>query len=382
MSMSVRKVLLPLHLWAGLTLGLILVVMSVTGALLVWRKPVETRLNQDKFVVAPGGARLAPDDLVARARVAHPGAELESIRYYGDPTAPFLAYYTDKEFVHLNPYTGQVLGIRKRYGEGLGWIEGLHKFLQIEPSIGENITGYTALTFGFIILSGIVLWWPATRKALKAGLTLNRKLKGRPWNLSLHKALGAYAAVILLVSVSTGVPISLDWAKDALYPLTGSTKILPPTPVTITAPMAFSGFDAAARSVIGVFPNAVETYIPLPKRGIVAAYVIEASAAHPNSRSYVWLEPATALVIQARPYAQAAAGLRLYYWMMSLHTGVMGGTAWRIILLLGALSVPVLAYTGTASYLRRKYGKTVPQPATARAASAPVPLAQLEKASD
>lgn len=99
----------------------------------------------------------------------------------------------------------------------MGWVEGMHKFFQLEPSIGEPITGYTALVFGFIIVSGIVLWWPATRRALKAGLTINQKLSGRPWNLSLHKAIGIYAALVLLLSVVTGVPISLDWAKNSLY---------------------------------------------------------------------------------------------------------------------------------------------------------------------
>ena len=366
MSFTVRKILLPVHLWSGLILGLVLIVMAVTGSLLVWRKSIEPRFDQHMFVVAPGGARLAPEDLVARARVAHPGAELESIRYYTDPTAPFLAYYTDKEFVHLNPYTGEVLGIRKRYGEGLGWIEGMHKFLQLDPSIGENITGYTALVFGFIILSGIVLWWPATRKALKAGLTLNWKLKGRPWDLSLHKALGAYAALVLLVSVSTGVPISLDWAKNSLYLLTGSKKT-PPPEMTVRKEGPFAGFNAVARSMAEVMPGAKEAYIPQPKNGVVVAYAIEGDAPHLNARSYVWLEPATSKVLKTSPYREAGAGFRLYYWGMSLHTGVMGGPVVQVILLLGALSVPVLAYTGTASYLRRKSGR----PAGASPASQP-----------
>ena len=70
----------------------------------------------------------------------------------------------------------------------------------------------------------------------------------------------------------------------------------------------------------------------------------------------------------------------MYYWMMSLHTGVMGGPVVQLFLLFGALSVPVLAYTGTASYLRRKYGKTAAQPAKASPATPPVPLAQTDKA--
>jgi vanillate O-demethylase ferredoxin subunit len=366
MSLTTRKVLLPLHLWGGLTLGLLLVVMAVSGALLVFRKQLEHRLDPALFVVQPGVTRLAPDDLVARARQAHPAAELESIRFYGDPTAPFLVYFSNKDYVHLNPYTGAVLGIRARYGEGFGWIEGLHKFLHLEPTTGEPITGYAALVFGLIILSGVVLWWPATRRALKAGLTLNPKLTGRPWNLNLHKTLGIYAAVVLLFTTFSGVPISLDWVRDSLYLLTGSKKV--PAPVVAASQKAapFAGFTAMTSRVAEVMPAARETYIPLPKKGVVSAYAIEADAGHPNARSYVWMEPATAEVLKTSPYKRAGTGFRLYYWMMSVHTGMLGGPVVQVILGLAALLVPVLAYTGTASYLRRKYGR----PATAAAKTA------------
>lgn len=367
MNLSTRKVLLPLHLWGGLTLGLLLVVMAVSGALLAFRKQLEPRLDPGRFVVQPGSMRLAPDELVARARQVHPAAELESIRFFGDPTAPFLVYFGNKDYVHLDPYTGEVLGIRARYGEGFGWIEGLHKFLHLEPTTGEPITGYAALVFGLILLSGVVLWWPATRRALKAGLTLNPKLTGRPWNLNLHKTLGIYAAVVLLFTTFSGVPISLDWAKNALYVVTGSKKVPPPV---VTAPKeeSFAGFTAMARRVAEVMPAAQETYIPVPKKGVVAAYAIEVDAAHPNARSYVWLEPATAAALKTSPYRQAGAGFRFYYWMMSVHTGMLGGPVVQIILGLGALMVPVLAYTGTASYLRRKSGRPATTPAKATVA--------------
>ena len=356
MNLSTRKVLLPLHLWSGLTLGLLLVVMAVSGALLTFRKQLEHRLDPARFVVQPGATRVAPDELVARAQQAHPAGQLESIRFFGDPTAPFLVYFSNKDYVHLNPYTGAVLGIRSRYGEGFGWLEGLHKFLHLEPSTGEPITGYSALVFGLIILSGVVLWWPATRRALKAGLTLNPKLTGRPWDLNLHKTLGIYAAIVLLFATFSGVPISLDWARDSLYLLTGSKKVPPPV-VTVPPETPFAGFTALARRVAEVMPGAQEIYIPLPKKGVVSAYAIEADAGHPNARSYVWLESATAGALKTSPYRQAGTGFRFYYWMMSVHTGMLGGPVVQIILGLGALMVPVLAYTGTASYLRRKSGR-------------------------
>ena len=370
MKPASRKLFLQVHLWAGLIIGLVLVVTAISGAMLVFRPQLDAKIDAHLKVVQPGVTRLAPDELVARARVAHPGAELESVRFYGEPTAPFLVYYTDKQYVHLNPYTGEVLGIRKRYGDFFGWFEGMHKFLQIDPGIGENITGYTAMIFGSVILTGLVLWWPATRRALKAGLTLNWKLKGRPWHLNLHKAVGAYAAVVVLVSVCTGVPIALDWVKNALYPLTASTKAALPA-VDPDAGKKFAGFTAVAQRLDVTFPSARETYIPLPKKGVVASYVIAADAPHPYARSYAYLNPADTAPLRVTPYAQASRGFRLYYWMMSLHTGMMGGWAGQVIFLLGALAIPVLFYTGTASYLKRKFGRPATVAARAPAVGAP-----------
>lgn len=359
MKTSLRQAALQVHLWAGLTIGLVLVATAISGAVLVWRPQLEARLDPRLMVVQPGGTRLAPDELVARARAAHPADELEGVRYYGDPTAPFLVYFSSREYVHLNPYTGEVLGVRRRYGDGFGWLEGFHKFLQLEPTVGEPVTGSISLVFAAVILSGIVLWWPATRRALKAGLTINPDLSGRPWNLNLHKAVGIYAAVVLLASALTGVPIAFDWAKNALYPLTASSKETPP-PHDRAAGKPFAGFTAVGHKLGALWPGAHETYVPLPKKGVLTAYVIAADAPHPSARSYAWFDPADATLLRATPYAAASRGFRLYYWMMSFHTGLIGGWGMQVFLFLGALAIPLLAYTGTASFLRRKFRRPAP----------------------
>lgn len=375
MKPALRKPLLAVHLWTGLIVGAVLIFIALTGAALIFRDKLERPFDAARFIVAPGAGRLPADELVARAVAARRGAELESVRFYGDPTAPFLVYFKDKNYAHLNPYTGEVLGVRARYGEGFGWIEGLHKYLAFEPSaLGERINGSFAFVFAGIILTGFVLWWPATRRALKAGLTLNPKLSGRPWNLNLHKALGAYAGAVLLALAFTGVPIAFDSVKAALYPLTGSAKPALPVAASPTAP--FIGFTAIARELGRLMPAAGESYIPLPKNGLVRAYAMAAAAPHPNARSYAHFEGADARLLRYDPFATAPAGYRAYYWMMSIHMGVVGGWPLKIVLLLGALAVPVLAWTGTASYLKRRAAagaRTATAPATDRAQGSPRP---------
>ena len=356
MTPALRKSFLWLHTWTGLVVGLLLVLVSVTGAILVFRPTFERTLDPQRFTVTPGVARLSLDNLVDRARSAHPASELESLRMFGDPTASVWVYFANKDYVHVNPYTGDVLGSRARYGDGFGWIEGLHKYLLFDTNTGETVNGTLALIFSGIVLTGIVLWWPATRRALKAGLTLNRKLSGRPWQLNLHKACGIYSALVVLVSALTGLPIALDWAKAGLYPLTFSKKNEPPKagPSAKGAAETFAGFDVMARRLDELVPGARETYLPLPKKGVVPAYAIAAAGPHPMARSYAWLNPRDGTVLRFTPYDSNVAGFRLYYWMMAVHTGMYGGWAVRIVLLLGALSVPVLVYTGTVSFLRRK----------------------------
>lgn len=358
MKLIPRKAFFQLHLWAGLTIGLVLVVLAVSGAMLAWRPQLDPKVEPSLKSVQPGPSRLAPEELIARARAFYPSGSVESVRLFGDPTAPFLVYFTTKDYVHMNPYTGEVLGVRKRYGDFFGFFEGIHKFLQIDPSIGEPITGSTALIFGGVILTGLALWWPATRKALKAGLTLNRKLKGRPWNLNLHKVIGIYAAGVVFVSVVTGVPIALDWVKNLLYPLTASVKVVPPK-APVGAEAKFVGVNAIARSIETVAPATREIYIALPRRGNVSTYYVAQSANHPNARSYLWFNPADGKLLRYIPYEKASRGFRLYYWMLSFHTGMIGGWPVQLLLFLGALSVPFLFYTGTASFLKRKFGRTV-----------------------
>lgn len=361
MKSALRKSVLTLHTWTGLVAGIVLLTVALSGALLVFRPLLERQFDAARFVVPAGMTRLPIDDLVARAQAAHPEGAVESVRYYGDPTMPLLVLFSTKEYVHLNPYTGAVLGVRKRYGEGFGWIEGLHKYLTLEPSTGEIVNGTFAFVIAGMVIAGVVLWWPATRRALVAGLTLNRRLSGRAWNLSLHRVLGAYAALILLFSALTGIPIALDSTRAVLNALTFSSRQVPPPPGP-TTDAAFVGFEPLARRIEALMPHARETYISRPKRGLVSSYAIAADAPHPNARSYVWFTPEAGEIIRYAPYAQAPRGYRLYFWLLSLHTTMAGGWPMRLLLLFGTLSVPVLTYTGVMSYVRRKSRRVVPAP--------------------
>src|SRR5438105_296091 len=76
----------------------------------------------------------------------------------------------------------------------------------------------------------------------------------------------------------------------------------------------------------------------------------------------IYIDPYTDTVVKFVPYAEASAGHKLYFWMLSWHMGQVGGKTgnllFPVVLMLRALGIRFLAYTGVSSYVRRKFRST------------------------
>ncbi len=353
MSPAFRRRLLSLHLWAGLTIGLVVAMLGLTGAGLVFRTKLEPRFNPEIMRVEPGPVRLSHDLLVANARAANPMSGLAYMRTFTEPERPVMIRFKDNRTYYVNPYTGTVLGWQNRNSGIFGRLVEMHRLRYLGEAGGE-VTATCALIFTFVIITGIVLWVPATRAALKAGLVPKFKLTGRALMFNLHRTFAIYAALIVLTSAATGVPQAFEWAKGILYRISGSTEMIPPAP-----PVANTGgesIEAVWQNLLQRAPNVGEALLYFPKGGLVEGYFVEKEAPFPYARGEIWCDPA-GNVIRFTPYRQTSAGFRLYWWLYSVHTGQVGGVVGQLLLLFGGLSVPFLAVTGLLSYLRRKSPK-------------------------
>lgn len=79
------------------------------------------------------------------------------------------------------------------------------------------------------------------------------------------------------------------------------------------------------------------------------------------ARTYLSLDAYSGAVLHFAPYAEASRGHKLFLWLIALHTGLLGGVGGQLLLMLAALSVPVLAFAGLSSYLRGR-ARTRPAP--------------------
>lgn len=360
MNSRIRTALLSLHRWAGLTVGLVIVLMAVTGAAIMYRTQLEPMLNPELLTVPACTERIPLDTLTANAVMERPAAKLDYIRLIagdaGDARIPAaMVRFTDQTFVYFNPCNGEWLGQRHRYGGLLGTIEQRHRFRFMKN--GNLITGTSTIIFGLIlIVGGVYLWLPATLRGVKSALKFNGRLTGPAHTINLHKTVGFYVSLVLLTSVLTGLPQAFDWYKSGLYAMTGSSmpaKAPRSEPVAGARRLPMESMWQRAQVLV---PHAQEVLLHYPDklRDPVEMYLIARDAPHPNARTMLYLDAYSGKILKFTPYADSSLGSKLYFWTLSLHTGHVGGPVVQLLLLAAALSVPFLAYTGMATWLRKK----------------------------
>lgn len=360
MSPAFRSRLFQIHRYTGLTVGLVILLMAVTGASIAFRPELEPVLNSDLLTVPTCTGRVPLDTLTANAAALRADATLDYIRMVaGEPGAvrmpSAMVRFTDQHFVYLNPCTGAVLGERARYGGLLGTIEKIHRFRFMKN--GSLITGTSAILFGVLLIGGgVALWWPRSRGGWRDAFSLRSGTTRVVSPYRLHRTAGIYGGLILLSMVLSGLPQAFDWYAHGLYTLVGSPEPAKPpkseVPSTGATRLPLERFWQTAQ-LLSPAPRDALMHIPEKPRAPVEMYLIDRNAPHANARTMLYMDAYSGKVLKYVPYTQSSLGHKLYFWLLSWHTGLVGGVLGKLLLMFGALCVPVLAYTGIRNYLRR-----------------------------
>jgi uncharacterized iron-regulated membrane protein len=352
MPILIRKAILPLHRWAGLTLGLLIAWLALTGAGMVFAPQLRSRVDHDLLVVPACTSSLPLDALIDRARAAHVGGTLRLIGIRAQKTASVLVRFANGDTVYLDPCTGRVLGQRNRNAGLFGRLEYLHR-LKCFP-IGSSIVAAAALSFAVVIvIGGVVMGWPGSWRALRKSLMFSPGLRGRARLMNQHKTLGIWISLLLLASALTGPIDSFGWYRRAIEDLTQSPapEAVPTSRAVDRTRLSLQALWYRARSVS---PESIEALIAVPKQATSAVEIdlLERGSPHAEARTLLYLDANSGAVLSFRPYASSSLGNKVMAWGLAIHKGEAGGFT-QALLLMGALGVPVLVYTGMSSYLRR-----------------------------
>lgn len=225
-----KKTFFQIHWFLGITAGLVLSIMGVTGAIYSYEQQILKWINTDSYTVqAQSGPKLSPAELYQHFKQQNPEMQINSVSLDASPTGSSTVNIAKEGArrgynMMVNPYTAEVLPeIKGR--EFFQFIQQLHRYLTMGP-VGKQITGACALMLIFFVLSGLYLRWPK-RHSVKQWLAVKPQLKGRNFIWDLHAVVGTWVVIFYLILACTGLYWSYDWWRNGMFKVLGVERPQP-----------------------------------------------------------------------------------------------------------------------------------------------------------
>lgn len=367
--MTVRKLISQLHLWLGLSSGLVVFVVAITGCLYAFQAEIQEFTQPYRRVAVQDQAVLPPSALREIADAELPGKHIHGILYRGPDRAAQAIYFEYKnyyDFVCLNPYTGEVLKVKDETADFFRIVLDGHFYLWLPPEIGQPVVASFTLIFVVMLISGLVLWWPRNKKGKRKNFTIKWDARWRRKNYDLHRVLGLYVYAIALVLALTGLVWGFEWFRDGLHAAAGGDKSLeyvePLSDTTAAALASTNPVDVLWDRTQAKFPAAESIEMHFPATAQSPIHV----AVNPDAATYWQIDylyydqytleevPVNHLYGRSDEANTADRLIRMNY---DIHTGAVLGLPGKLLAFFVSLLVASLPVTGFVIWIGRRKKK-------------------------
>lgn len=360
---TLRRVSSWIHLYGGLTLGGLLIVISVSGSALVFKDTLDRWLRPDLLQVEPTDERVSLNDVMTAVRGAHPEARPRLVELPGRTDGSITVWLTEDETqVYVDPYRGTVLGSQPHDAGVMSTISHLHIEL-LSGDTGFLLVGIIGLLLVVLTITGLVLWWPRRVRALWAALRIAVRHGTLRFNYDLHRAGGFYTTVFLLLTALTGSAFVFYPTTQQIISTVTASEPWPPAAPTVEAPPDSTrdvfqlDYEGARQAALDELPGAEISFLYLPERPTAPLTVRLRTPPewHPNGRSFVYLSPERTepSVLRVDDARTAPGGAQLLQTFYPLHIGAVGGILVKWLYVILGLAPAILSVTGTIIWYRR-----------------------------
>jgi uncharacterized iron-regulated membrane protein len=365
-----RRFWLTIHTWLGLSLGLLWLVIALTGSLLVFYLEIDQWLNPQ--IRVDSSLKAQPHQAVFDT-LYESFPEREGAWRVEQPLKPDRSltarYYTPEETAHLqfaplivtlDPATLAITSERF-WGEFvMTWLYNLHYALLLDKT-GKILVGIFGLISLISLISGLYLWWPGwqrlrQRLAWKNRHGLQRKIYD--W----HVLSGSYGFVVLLLLSLTGAALALPDQTRSLLSQTsdlfsGPDRSQSPAHPNHQHPVSA---DAAVKLAMQRFPGAELRWVESPGQNNNSWRIILYQAGEPSRRfprTTVWVDTESGGILAKRDGLQESGGDVLLNWLHPLHNGEVFGLTGRILVFISGLLPLLLFITGYLRWRHKRQAK-------------------------
>lgn len=376
------------HLYLSLAAGLVIMIACLTGAILVFEKELQMAANKSRYYVAVSGTPRPLEELVAKVRQQYPEAKLATVKVYSDPerTAEVGLSFPDKgkdngkasaseaaapkaagkpapqgggrasHTAFINPYTAEIAELYTYRETFFYKVFALHRWLLgSSDGIGKYIVGVATFLFMFITITGIILWWPKTRRILVQRLKIKQDAGWKRLNHDLHIVLGFYASIFLFIFSFTAMSWSFKWFNKGLYKVTRSSPESPAPPESqYQSGMASISYDDAYRIAMEKVSNAVSYQLRSPKDSSdVFTVTVLPQGKIENATDTYYLDQYSGDVAGTLRFDEKNLGQRVRSYVKPVHVGSVFGTTSKVISFIVCVLGVTFPVTGVVMWLNR-----------------------------
>lgn len=352
----IKRIFRQLHLILGLLSGLVVFIVATAGAIYTWEEEFRGMMYKDviQLQVPPGTQRLPLTDLIKAAKKEYPKPGIKNIRIYPQENRSIEINLKNKTTVMVDPFTGKVLGKIDRENDFFGIVLRLHRSLLLDD-VGKVITGTSATIFSFMLISGIVLWWPKNKAFLKDRLII-RKKGGARRTYDFHSVLGFYGSWILIFVSLTGMIFAFKWAEGTMYWLAGSKKVEKKYFSEYVESKKPLQIDEYISKTSYLYNQSGECFIGLPEDSVGAVRV---SFRYDNGGFYkkqdhLFFDQYSGALLKANLFENSSKGEKLRATNYNIHTGKVFGIVGQFLVFFSALIAASLPVTGFVMWWRKR----------------------------
>ncbi len=354
--MALRRIILNLHLCAGLAAALFLTILGVTGSIMVFEDQIDGWLNPQP-AIRPLPERLSLHALQLRLEASHPGYKVAGFGFPPRSDVPFGTFLFSESLkkgmnLAVNPYTGEIFPEPAQRSSFANRVHQFHTHLLL-GSGGQAVVGYAGVFLLVLSITGLILWWPRKAFTVRWGSPAGK------FNFDLHNAAGLYSSIFLMFFAITGMVIHWEgaaarWISYVTREPAEEPMPKPSTPAPGVIPITpDQALATAERAAFGAQPSFMELAM---EPGDAIRIVLKFPEDHtPAGRTSVFLDPYTGKILSFHNTRTASFSFNFTrMWNREIHTGDIFGWPTRILACIFSLSLPLMAITGPLIWWNRQ----------------------------
>jgi uncharacterized iron-regulated membrane protein len=369
-SSSIRK-WSKVHTWTSLISTAFLLLLCITGLPLIFYHELDHALYDEvgPAQLAADAPRANLDKVVANGLAKFPGQAVQFM--FWDREEPEIVMLSIGKAVDSDPENNRLVRLDSRTGAFLDEIDFRSRltyvFYRLHVDMyaglpGKLFLGLMGLLFCVAIVSGVVLYWPSTRK-LDFGAVRRERSRLVRW-LDLHNLLGVVTVVWALTVGFTGVIntwadlIFKLWQNDQLVTMVGAYKdrALPQGPTSV---------EEAVASARAAMPGMAPSFVAFPGNPFSSKshYAVFMRGETPLTSRLLrptLIEAETGKLTDSRSLPLYA---KILLVSQPLHFGDYGGMPLKIIWALLDVATIVVLVTGLYLWVRRRRRSRASAPA-------------------